>query len=511
SDGNGNFSAADTLLAEELTADDGTYRFDQLLPGDYLIKLAAANFAPGGPLAGMVLTTGAIATDPDDDIDHDNNGWRTSDGAAVTAAVSLASLAEPMEDGDGNANTNLTVDVGLTSFDLSISKSDSRDPAIAGQLLTYTVVVTNHSSAQATGVTATDKLPAGVSFVSAASSQGTVQEADGIVTASLGSLAAGATATVTIEVDVPSGQTAPLLNVATVAGNEPESNLDNNRAEEPTTVRGLFDLEVVKTDSVDPVTAGEALTYTIVVRNHGPSDAQDVVMIDDLPDEVTFVSAQTTQGTLTEADGRVRAQLGYLAAGQSETVTILVTVGLDVVDEIENVTIVDGNPVQVDPSLPGTVIKESNLENNIDDELTLVEPALSSISGYVYVDLNNDGQRGPSEPPIGGVEIQLSGTDVVGNTVSRVDVTDNEGFYRFSDLLPGHYSVKEVQPAGFRDGIDTPGMVAGGTGLLQYTVHDDLFAGIGLAGGVDAVEFNFGELMHRVSKRDYLASTPDLD
>ncbi len=328
------------------------------------------------------------------------------------------------------------------------------------------------------------------------------------VTVNLGTLVPGASASIDLLTQVDSGAPHTLLNTTTVTSDQIDTNPNDNSDDEPTTVRGLFDLEVVKTDSVDPVMAGDQLAYTIVVTNHGPSDAKDVVMIDDLPDEVTFLSAETTQGTVGEADGRVRAELGYLASGQSETVTIFVNVGFDVAEQIENVAIVDGNPVQVNPLSPGIVVKESNLDNNFDDELTRVQSMLSSISGYVYVDLNNDGRRGRWEPPIAGVEIQLSGTDVLGNSISRIDLTDSHGHYSFRDLLPGSYTAREIQPAGFRDGIDTPGRVAGGTGLLPYTVHDDMFAGIGLAGGLDAVEFNFGELMHAPSKRAYLASTP---
>ena len=56
--------------------------------------------------------------------------------------------------------------------DLSLTKSDAPDPVLAGQLLTYTLTVAQRGPSSATGVTVTDTLPAGVTFDSATSSQG---------------------------------------------------------------------------------------------------------------------------------------------------------------------------------------------------------------------------------------------------------------------------------------------------------------------------------------------------
>jgi uncharacterized repeat protein (TIGR01451 family) len=56
------------------------------------------------------------------------------------------------------------------SADLSVTKTDLPDPVTAGTSLTYTVTVTNNGSfgnTDATGITLTDTLPSGVTFVSA--------------------------------------------------------------------------------------------------------------------------------------------------------------------------------------------------------------------------------------------------------------------------------------------------------------------------------------------------------
>jgi uncharacterized repeat protein (TIGR01451 family) len=82
------------------------------------------------------------------------------------------------------------------------------------------------------------------------------------------------------------------------------------------------DLEISKADSPDPVTVGDNLTYTITVTNRGPDPATNVVVTDTLPSGVTFVSA--SPGCVHSA-GVVTCNLGTIPAGDSVTITIVVT------------------------------------------------------------------------------------------------------------------------------------------------------------------------------------------
>lgn len=112
--------------------------------------------------------------------------------------------------------------------DLAITKTGTPDPALVGGTLTYTLSVTNQGPSTATSVTVTDPLPASVILVSATPSQGTCSSAGGTVTCSLGSLADGATATVTIRV-TPAVK-ATITNTASVSANERDPNPANNSA-----------------------------------------------------------------------------------------------------------------------------------------------------------------------------------------------------------------------------------------------------------------------------------------
>ena len=83
----------------------------------------------------------------------------------------------------------------------------------------------------------------------------------------------------------------------------------------------------------------------------------------------------------------------------------------------------------------------------------------ASISGYVYVDDNDNGFFDPSETGIGGVTLVL--LDANGLATGKTTVTDATGYYEFTNLRPGTYGVGEVQPAGYYDGLDAAGTVGG--------------------------------------------------
>ena len=80
-----------------------------------------------------------------------------------TAQVDSSPVADPDASNDAATDT----DTLTAAADLSITKTDSADPVIAGQDLTYTLVVTNDGPSDATNVVVTDAVPAGTSFVSA--------------------------------------------------------------------------------------------------------------------------------------------------------------------------------------------------------------------------------------------------------------------------------------------------------------------------------------------------------
>src|SRR5208283_4253662 len=115
------------------------------------------------------------------------------------------------------------------------------------------------------------------------------------------------------------------------------------------------------------------------------------------------------------------------------------------------------------------------------------ELAPSSLSGYVYVDANNDGIKQTSELGIPSVTVSLTGTDDLNNAVSLTTTTQTDGSYGFNNLRPGTYAITEAQPAGYPEGKDTIGS-QGGSSATQ-----DVFSNVVLTSGTTGVNNNFGE------------------
>ena len=116
------------------------------------------------------------------------------------------------------------------------------------------------------------------------------------------------------------------------------------------------------------------------------------------------------------------------------------------------------------------------------------EKQLSSISGKVYLDANNDGNVAIEEKPLSGITIELvdSFGTIVTSTTSLAD-----GTYTFQNLKPGEYTVHEFQPKGYLDGIDTPGRAIGIGASSATTANDEI--AIALEPFVQSVANNFGE------------------
>src|SRR5919109_4250638 len=92
----------------------------------------------------------------------------------------------------------------------------------------------------------------------------------------------------------------------------------------PAAAQNEADVAVTKQASPEPVTVGDDLVYTIVVKNNGPTEASQVTLTDTLSAEVSFGSATPSSGSCQETGQAVACDLGTIASGASSTVTIVV-------------------------------------------------------------------------------------------------------------------------------------------------------------------------------------------
>ncbi|MEA2218861.1 MAG: hypothetical protein QOJ35_1487 [Solirubrobacteraceae bacterium] len=259
-----------------------------------------------------------------------------ADGASASATITVtatangtrvntATVASDNPDPDPSDNAgSVTVLVGPTA-DLSIAKTGPATVTAGGEL-TYVLTAANHGPSPATGVTVTDQLPAGIAYVSSTASQGSCAAAGQTITCAVGSLADGASTTITVTAHASfaiAGQTA--TNSATIAGQQNDDDTSDDSAVHAVDVGPAADLTFVK-DAPEHVPAGGQLVYSLRVANAGPQTATNVVVADTLPAGVRFASATSTQGTCSAAGQTVTCAIGSVPVGGGAQVVLTVDV-----------------------------------------------------------------------------------------------------------------------------------------------------------------------------------------
>ena len=239
-------------------------------------------------------------------------------------AINVANVEGLPGDTD-QTNNNSTATATVTAVvDLSVVKTESAATLSPGGSETYTIVVANHSTRAGTNVTVTDRLPPGVTFVSDSSTPAGVtfnnsqagNATNPTVTATIGTLAANTSETLTIVVTAPGANTAAtLVNTASVTGNEtdnvPSNNTSSVTATVTATTTSIAQLTITKAGPAnDP--AGGVITYTITVSNIGSASATGATVTDVLPAGLTNITATDAAGTTTVTGTTVTDVLGPL-------------------------------------------------------------------------------------------------------------------------------------------------------------------------------------------------------
>ena len=342
-DARGNFEANETVKAidNSTLVINKTSNVDAINPGDlfnYTIVITAG---------GSSDSLGVILTDKLDQslLDAQNavfyvNGnyvgkWNGSynigtlkTGNSVTVTIEVKALNSAnkdifnkaiVENEEGFINeSNKTVHVN--TVDLAINKTSDKVTYKYLDNVIYTIVVTNHGSDDSFNVTVRDMLPNTLRFISAS---GNYDPVTGIWF--IGHLAKGQSATLTITAQAIFPGI--ITNDANVTGSGYDVNLTNNHDNITITVPDCVILNVNKvaiggviniTGGIKNVVAGEEVIYQVLVSNHGPSTAVNVVLTDNYQTkDLTVVAYSLDNITWIPYTKGANINLGDMTSGSS--------------------------------------------------------------------------------------------------------------------------------------------------------------------------------------------------
>ena len=402
-----------------VTDADGHYSFKDLAPGDYVVTVdktslasacpecTAQTHAPSGNLTaseGQELSLTSKVTLSPGAMTNNDQDWAFT-GVANTAIVKA--IAEPAEVPAG----------GFTP----------------GTSVTYTLTLTNEGPSPATGVIAQDKLPSGVTFVSA-QGDGTYDAASGKWDLSAEVIEKDATRTLRITVTVDASAAGSVVtNTATI---EKQDQIGDKKSD--------------NTSSAD-LTAG----YTIAGKLYNDADASFSSSDSEAPYAGVTVALLKKDGTpVLDKDGNPVTAVTDAEGKYSFPGLALGEYTVSVVDPTSG-PLAGTKPTEAYTGRYKTTADVTIAEATgsvIDVNFGFVKPA--SVGDYTWMDVNRDGIQDDDEPALPGVTVTLTYedgsavTDASGNVVTA-KTSDANGKYSFENLLPGGYKVSFQAPAGY--------------------------------------------------------------
>jgi uncharacterized repeat protein (TIGR01451 family) len=276
------------------------------------------------------------------------------------------------------------------AVDVGVSKADSPDPVLVGDRLTYTVIVRNVETARARAVVMTDTLPAGLTFASVSTTKGVCLRTGNTIRCTLGNLNKGTSVQITVAVTPTVAGV--FTNTATIVTTSPDNNAANDTVSISTTVLPKSDLMIGKHDTPDPVFVGNALSYSLVVTNAGPSAATNVMVTDTLPLNVAFEAASSGCNLTGQL---VVCAVGTLANGAARALTVTVTPGVLAAGTLINTALVRGgeaDPIAANNTASSTTTVNPQADLSVGQSAAPIPAFLGNLLVYTLTLTNN----GPS-------------------------------------------------------------------------------------------------------------------
>ncbi|MEG7842413.1 DUF11 domain-containing protein [Bacillus mobilis] len=278
-----------------------------------------------------------------------------------SASIAYNFIVDPNASPVSKNTTSTTTFTQVNDANVISDKAVDRAFATVGDILTYTVTLTNAGSVSADSPTFVDTNPDGTTFIpNTFLINGVLQNtADPNVGVPLPSIPANGSLTVSYQVTVTSLPTQnPTINSSSTQysfilnpGDPPtiETSLSNTVS----TQINLANVVIVKQVDLTIADVGQPITYTIALANPGNTPANNVVVTDIPPPGTTLVPNSTFIGGALQlgADPSVGLQVGTIPAGGITTIVFQISAN----------SLPSPNPVQNSAALQYSFIADPNL------------------------------------------------------------------------------------------------------------------------------------------------------
>ncbi len=461
------------VVASMTTNGAGAYSFTNLGDGTYSVR------QPSQPVNSRngITTAGAVG----------NGGTAgTATNVATTPSVISGIILPINTDTSANDFAEIYVPPPPATVDLTISKSHWPSNFGEGSQGVYTLTLGNIGNADSRGeIIVVDTLPAGLTALSVDNStdwncviaaQIVTCTGNGVVSVTGIDTASDIRLNVSVDAGISSQEL--INNVVVSGGNELLGSQSNNTAVDPTAI--------VTASSISGVVFRDE-------DNDGLQNGADVglanVTIELLGDINTVIASTSTDSngsysfsalgsgpySVRQPDQPADTANGVTTAGTSGTASGPATSP----SVISNIIL-----------LPGTAATGNNFAEIIKG---------AHVNGAVFFDYNNDGLLNDNDHGLINQSIELTGTDINGNTVTMTTTTGEDGSYSFVGLARGSYTVTQPnQLTGTSNGITTPG-TNGGT-ATPVTTSPSVITGIDLSASSELISNgnNFAEQVGNV-------------
>ena len=422
-DGSAVTDASGNAVTAKTSDANGKYKFENLLPGDYKVSIDPETLQTAEPLLDVLTHS------PAGDVENKtvvSDATKADSTAFATAMKLTANLTLT-----GEKNQNLDQDWGFgisadTAIKKAITDPDEVDQETfeftPGKKVTYTLTLSNNGPGVATGVTVSDKLPAGVKFVKA-EGDGTYDATAGVWNLSGETIAKGDDQSIEITVEITGeGAGALVTNVARIshqdqAGDNPTNN------ESSASFKGGYNLGGTIYRDSDASFSKSSTEERFAGVTVALLDGDGNPVLDHNGNPMT---------TVTDADGNYQ----FVGLGVGTYRVSIVDPNTGVLAGLTNTQAYTGRGATQAP----VTITDSSVQGV---DFGFVKPA--TIGDRVWNDQDHNGVDN-GEPGVPGVTVILK--DASGTEVART-TTDSDGRYRFEGVLPGTYTVSIEVPSGY--------------------------------------------------------------